>query len=190
MDEWLRYSRRISHRNQGSMMRKLLAILLVTVSTPLWAAHTYYVSSSLGSDANTSTQSQSKTTPWAHLPGMATCASACASYTPVAGDQFILYGGDTWTNSNFPIMWTWSGSTGNVIYIGVDKTWHSGGSWVQPIFTAGATLINTGTENVFLAMNSASTYVTVDNIEMTGFYWTGAGAFGHLGYIDIRTSDY
>jgi len=58
-------------------------------------AATYYISKSLGSDSNTSTQAQARMTPWAHLPGMQSCTSNCASYTPQPGDQFILLGGDT-----------------------------------------------------------------------------------------------
>src|ERR1035441_2654484 len=78
------------------------------------AATTHYIAAT-GADSNNGTN---KTTPWLHLPGMMTCSSACASYTPTAGDQFVLRGGDSWTNANFPITWTWSGSSGSPIYIG------------------------------------------------------------------------
>src|SRR6267142_1721560 len=57
------------------------------------AATTHYISKSTGSDSNNGT---AKTSPWAHLPGMPSCTANCASYTPGAGDQFILMGGDTW----------------------------------------------------------------------------------------------
>src|SRR5579885_2327833 len=50
-----------------------------------FAQHTYYISKATGSDSNTATQAQSKSTPWAHLPGMPSCTSNCASYRPQGG---------------------------------------------------------------------------------------------------------
>lgn len=127
------------------------------------AASTHYIAST-GSD---SADGASKSTPWAHAPGMVTCSANCASYTPAAGDQIIFRGGDAWTNSNFPITWKWSGSLGSQIYIGVDQTWYSGGSWSRPVFNAGGSLV-TG-DVLFVTANGA--YLTLDNIEFTGLYW-------------------
>ena len=92
-------------------------------------ASTYYVSISTGSDSNTSTQAQSKSTPWAHLPGMPTATgTAAGSYSAVAGDVFILMGCDVWYNtagtSNFPLQLSNGGSSGNPVTITVDKTWY------------------------------------------------------------------
>ena len=97
------------------------------------SATTYYIDYTAGSDSNNGT---SKTTPWQHMPGMASCTGTCASTKPAAGDRLILKGGVTWPNSAFPIMWTWSGTSSAAIYVGVDSTWYSGSSWTRPIFNA------------------------------------------------------
>jgi hypothetical protein len=140
------------------------------------AQHTYYISKSAGSDSNSSTQAQSKSTPWAHLPGMPSCASDCASYTPVAGDQFILKGGDTWTASDLGINWQWSATSSSQIYVGVDQTWYSGSAWTRPVWSCGGTACSyTGNGNAFFTMDSSVQYLTVDNIEVTGLYQSTAG---------------
>lgn len=54
----------------------------------------YYVSSSIGNDANTSTQAKSPATPWASISKVMTILS---SLNP--GDQVLFKGGDTWTAS-------------------------------------------------------------------------------------------
>ncbi len=100
-------------------------------------AATFYISSAIGSDSNTATQAQNKATPWAHLPGMVNCSANCASFAPVAGDQFILRGGDTWNSSSLGINWQWSGTSTLPIYIGVDPTWFAGSAWTRPVWTCG-----------------------------------------------------
>ena len=82
----------------------LIAIILGIFLSANASATTYYVAAN-GSDSNNGT---SKSTPWAHLPGMATWTG---SQNPTAGDTFILRGCDTWNNANFPIKWSWSGSS-------------------------------------------------------------------------------
>lgn len=151
-------------------MRLFLSILLFVLESN---AAVRYIASN-GSDTN---NGLTTSTPWAHLPGMATCASVCAAYTPAAADRFIFRGGDTWANSNFPINWAWSGTAGNQIYIGVDKTWYSGSSWVRPIFDAGGTAIS-GT-NRFFSIPSDS-YIQIDELEMTGMWWTGTPPYGNV----------
>jgi len=148
------------------------------------AATTHYIAAN-GSDSN---DGMSKATPWLHLPGMRTCSSVCASYIPAAGDQFILRGGDSWTNANFPITWTWSGSSRSPIYIGVDHIWYSGGSWTRPVFNAGGVAVP-GDRNHFIGFNSVI-YVALDDIEMTGIYWSGAPTYGAVGAITTWGSDY
>jgi hypothetical protein len=141
-------------------------------------AGTYYVSASAGSDSNTATQAESKTTPWAHLPGMASCTGACASYSPAAGDRFILKGGDTWTNTDLPLSWGWSGKSSLGIYIGVDATWYAaacGSSWCRPILDANKTVLAPNPTMVLLE----GSYVTFDNIELTGFA-TSAASGGNM----------
>jgi hypothetical protein len=157
----------------ATFLRAAILIALMLSVQSAFAAHTYYISKSLGADSNSSAQSQSKTTPWAHLPGMSSCTSNCASYSPSAGDQFILYGGDTWTNTDLGVNWQWSGSSGSSIYIGVDQTWHSGSSWTRPIFNCETTSCgNTQFGNVIWI---AGDYVIFDNIEMTGYQQSGGG---------------
>ena len=156
----------------AKFFRAAIFIACILSASSVFAAHTYYVSKSVGSDSNTATQAQSKSTPWAHLPGMSSCASSCASYSPVAGDQFVLRGGDTWTNADLGVNWQWSGTSSSPIYIGVDKTWFVGASWVRPIFNCQNTSCgNTQYGNVIWI---AGNYVIFDNIEMTGYQQSGS----------------
>lgn len=144
----------------------LLICWLCFMSVTASAQHTYYISKGSGSDSNTSTQAQSKSTPWAHLPGMHSCASNCASYTPVAGDRFILKGGDTWVAGDLGIDWEWSGTSASRIYIGVDQTWYAGSSWSRPVFNCQTSSCGTYSYAIiWLAKN----YTTFDNIEITGY---------------------
>jgi hypothetical protein len=133
-------------------------------------ATTYYVDYSTGSDSNNGT---SKNSPWQHGPGMQNCTNTCSSTSIKAGDSIILRGGVTWPNASF--MWNLpGGSTGNPVYVGVDKTWYSGSSWTRPILTAGGVVI----PNNYNTMFTAPANVTVDNFEITGFYWTSASCSG------------
>jgi hypothetical protein len=154
----------------------LLAFVLGILITGNAFAATYYVSTS-GSDSNNGT---SKTTPWAHAPGMASCSGVCASTSPKPGDQFILRGGDTWASSSLPWSWHWSGSSGSNIVIGVDQTWFAGSSWVRPILSGDGTWPGSSTGQFFLSIGSNS-YVEVANLEFTGYYLS-AGATSQTGY--------
>jgi len=144
---------------------KIIIILLLVANVA--TAATYYISKSAGSNSNTSTQAQSKTTPWAHLPGMPLCTSNCASYTPQAGDVFILKGGDTWVAADLGINWPWSGSSGSRITITTDPTWYSGGSWARPIFDCEASECSSVQFGNVVWISGS--YVTFDNVEMTGY---------------------
>jgi hypothetical protein len=149
---------------------------LLFLSASAFAQHTYYISKSSGSDSNSSTQARSKTTPWAHLPGMPSCSASCASYSPVAGDSFILKGGDTWVASDLGVFWQWSGTSSSQIYVGVDQTWYSGSAWSRPIWTCGGAACSyTSNGNAFFTMGSSVDYLTVDNIEVTGLYQSTGG---------------
>jgi hypothetical protein len=164
------------------------------------SAGTYYIAAN-GSDANSGT---SKTSPWLHAPGMPNCTGSCASHTPVAGDQFIFRGGDTWHFGNSaaaPYVGTpvscvgasekcswllqWSGSNGNPIYWGVDQTWYSGSSWARPIMNGDNPTSTTGVascpfdESVvqLVAVHGVSgeaIFNTIDNFEFTGLCWSGS----------------
>jgi hypothetical protein len=144
-------------------------------------AGTYYIAAN-GSDSSSGT---SKTSPWMHAPGMTGCLGNCASYTPVAGDQFIFRGGDTWHYSTgspvgLPWTWTWSGNSTNGIYIGVDPTWFSGASFARPILTMdnplSSVLVSSCTFDdldKFAVRLSSVSYVTFDDFEFTGKCWSG-----------------
>jgi len=155
-----------------------IALLLVVTFLGLGnasAATTHYISKSLGSDSNNGT---SKSTPWAHVPGMIGCSSGAAcTYTPQPGDNFILYGGDTWVAADLGIntcpSGCWNGTSGSPISITVDKTWYTGGSWTRPIFNLQN---STGTLTGGAVIWLYSDYWVFDNIEITGYQQTSGGA--------------
>lgn len=162
---------------------RLLALVLFA-ALPASAASTYYVSISAGSDSNTTTQAKSKSTPWAHLPGMANVTSNAASYTPVAGDTFILMGCDDWPNASFIINWAWSGTSGSHIVIDRDTTWYNTTNcptaWNRAKFDAGSAIIDPPectNSNAFWDFSSTS-YVDVNWIELVNYYWTSPQAGG------------
>jgi hypothetical protein len=166
----------------ASVLRATILIVLVFTITVFFTTKctfgetTHYISKSLGSDSNNGT---GKSTPWAHLPGMPSCSGNCAAYSPLAGDQFILYGGDTWGASDLGVNWQWGGTSGNPVYVGVDQTWFNSGvcgsSWCRPIFNCQNTTCssNTSLAQVFSINGS---YVTVDNIEVTGWQENSSGS--------------
>lgn len=182
------------------MNRKLPLALFVMIfgivlaGNPLaaTAATTYYIAAN-GSDSNSGT---SESTPWAHLPGMATWTG---NHTPAAGDTFILRGNDVWTNSSFPITWSWSGISSSGITVGVDKTWFSGTSWNRPVFTAGGAPIDapdcpsgSSGPHYFLVLSRAQ-YVTFQSIEWTGLFWNNDqqnACYQSAGFFYANQSDY
>jgi hypothetical protein len=176
----------------GLALRRIVLLALacvascacIIVANGVGAQTTHYIAAN-GADTNNGT---SKATPWLHLPGMATCTSACAAYKPEPGDHFILRGGDSWGNANFPILWTWSGSAGNNIYVGVDKTWYPGASWTRPVFDAGGVAISGG-RNLFIYYSYVN-HETLDNIEMRGIYWDGATGYGAVGAVSQYATNY
>jgi hypothetical protein len=144
-----------------------LALLLFATNSQ---ATTHYIDYLSGSDSGNGT---SKASPWQHAPGMQTCTSLCRSTTINAGDSIIMKGGVTWPNASF--MWSLpGGATGNPVYIGVDKTWYTGGSWTRPILSPGESVI----PNNYNTMFSVPANVTFDNFEITGFHWTTASCSG------------
>lgn len=150
------------------MINKLSISLLLLMALALPSRGvTYYVDIVAGLDSNTATQAQSKSTPWAHAPGMLCATGAASSTTINPNDQIILKGGtgESWPNTCF--MWSMaSGSSGNPTYFGVDKTWFNGGSWTRPVLNAGGVLI----PNNFGEMLNFANNITVDNFEITGYF--------------------
>jgi hypothetical protein len=150
----------------------------------LGVTNCYYIAAS-GSDSNNGT---SESTPWAHLPGMPTCTANCAAALPsgapnanadAAGIGFIIRGGDTWNGSNLGIEWKWGGTATGPVYIGVDPTWYSGSSWARPIWTCGGATCTGGITSYYWRAFDQS-YITVDNIEVTGLLETSTGSPNYL----------
>lgn len=174
-------------------MKKLIlaGLFVLFLFTANARGATYYVSA-IGADTNNGT---TKTTSWLHAPGMTNCASTCSSTTIHAGDSVIFRGGDTWHfgQNIAPYVgakagWTWtvSGTSGNQIYVGVDQTWFTGGSWTRPIMTGDNPLWNgttwpTSCTNDFGTANQSvelgASFITFDNFEITGFCLTGSNGF-------------
>jgi hypothetical protein len=165
----------------------LTFMMLGFVSAGSAFAGTHYVATN-GSDSN---DGATKTTPWAHLPGMATWSG---SYAPVAGDTFILRGCDVWGNSNFPVNWKWSGSSGNPIVVDRDTTWFNTtncpSGWNRAVFDAENEAMN---PNKFLHVqngNSSTTYATFRWIEARNLFWTSTNPSGALAYVDFNSADF
>lgn len=184
----------------------IVLVLGVAISGSSFAT-TYYVAAN-GNDSNNGT---SKSTPWLHAPGMANCVSVCASTTPQAGDKFILRGGDSWhygNNSLTPFVayannawhWTWSGTstgcnlnaaagtiaTSSCIYVGVDPTWYSGGSWTRPAMNLDNPLSISSPsscayeDSAINPINFAGSYIVFDNLEILGWCWNITNPWGSV----------
>lgn len=169
-----------SRHRRFSFLFAVSGLFLMPAS--LFAQHTYYISKSTGLDSNTPTQAQAKSTPWAHLPGMPSCTANCKSYNPVAGDRFILKGGDTWTGSDLGVNWSWHGTSSARIYIGVDGTWFTGSSWTRPIFNCQNAACSSSVVGQQIWITGS--YVTVDNIEFTGLRQTNGSTQNIATYSD------
>jgi len=171
--------------NNGSSTNANFGFSSFSATDGVSSGNIYYISKSLGNDSSTSTQAQSKSTPWQRVPGMA----SGPSYTPVAGDEFILYGGDSWVAADLPMQINQSGASpclttpnSSCIYIGVDQTWYNasvcGASWCRPIFDGGGSGIIS-----YAVVYLYGSYVTLDNIEIKGFGTSGGsgGSYIQLG---------
>ena len=194
-------------------MIRWLALLVFMISVPSWAA-TYYIAAS-GSDSNNGT---AKGTPWLHAPGMPACSNTCGGKTPAAGDSFIFRGGDTWhfgnssaapyvggtcpnPTTNFTTCWEIgnSGTSGNIIYWGVDQTWFVGGAWARPIFTGDNATSSSSVVSCTYDFKRTklvsidADYVTLDNVEFTGLCWSGNQSTANediccAGYMNFNSS--
>jgi hypothetical protein len=164
----------------------ILPVLLLCAHSAI--ATTYYISTS-GSDSNNGT---SNSTPWLHAPGMTGCSANCASKSPAPGDRFILRGGDTWhyNSAAGPVGLPWSnsssGSSGNLIYWGVDHTWWNSATcgaaaWCRPILNGDNPISTTavascqkGAATDSDLMDMQGSWVQVDDFEMLGLCWDQA----------------
>jgi hypothetical protein len=173
---------------------------------PITGTHCFFIAAS-GLDTNNGT---TESTPWLHAPGMPNCSNTCGSTTPAAGEGFVFRGGDTWHEGNSSASpytglsggkswaWSWAGTSGSCnldatagaivktscIYIGIDQTWFTGGSWTRPKFfddntpttvqPSSCTYANDG--NTMLFQVAGAGYNIFDNLEFYGACWTTTAA--------------
>lgn len=185
-------------------MKKTLLTLIFALlwAAPTFATHTCttcYISFSTGNDSwdGTSKVFVSGTIgPWKHVKGMLGATGNAASQAPVAGDSYILMGGDIWPNASLGwlINYSGTGSTTPVgctgtgcIYIGVDQTYFTGASWSRPILDGGSTAVgnNSGFAGTFVRIFANN--IKFDNIEFTGLFWTGTSSLGTQAYMVLAT---
>jgi hypothetical protein len=173
-------------RFRSILITSTLALLAIFFAAETTFATTYYVATS-GSDSNNGT---SKTTPWAHVPGMPTATGTAGSYNAVAGDTFILRGCDVWYNSNLPLVLNNGGSSGSPVTLGVDQTWYNTTAcptaWNRPIFDAHTSASSStptemngkggqasgcvqGNGNFFVVINAS--YITIQWLELRNLYY-------------------
>ena len=142
----------------------------------------YYASKTVGSDTaydGTQETISGAHGPFAHIPGMRSCTGHCSSASTAAGTGYILYGGDVWTASDLGILWTHSGTRSHPMYIGVDQTWYNstncGASWCRPVFNPAGKAM-TGSYYLFANNGATALWLSVDNIEETGWSCTVMGS--------------
>ena len=130
------------------------AVLTVTPTSPA----IYYIDYLAGNDDNDGT---TRSAPWRHAPGMNECAALCLATVLHPGDRMVFKGGVTWDRQAFPMSITRSGTGGNPIYYGVDKSWFEGSAWTRPTFDLSGAAF-TGSP----VLVSFADFVTLDDIEM------------------------
>ncbi|MDD5391101.1 MAG: choice-of-anchor Q domain-containing protein [Gallionellaceae bacterium] len=123
---------------------------------------TYYIDYNA---ADNSANGTNTSTPWKVHPYM---QGWDGTYVHAGGDHFIFKGGVTWPSTCFGMTLNLGGvSAADPDYYGVDAAWYSGASWSRPIFS------NSGTSST-TQITFNGDFITVDNIEFTGFYWDAA----------------
>lgn len=143
---------------------------------------TYYIDYNATDDSGAATKGD----PWKRCPGM---VGFSGSYSHSAGDRFVFKGGVTWPNTVFPMTVTQGGSGESTRdYYEIDATWYTGGSWSRPVWDLEDTE-TTGTNRV-MEVQSGLSYITVDNIEVENFYWTGATSYGNDIIFKYNTATY
>jgi hypothetical protein len=151
-------------------------------------ASTFYIDFASGADSNAGA---STATPWKHAPGMQGCSGNCAAKTPQPGDRFIFKGGVTWDHTCFEMDLNWSGTAGNPIYYGVDKTWYAGTAWSRPVFSADHVALPFGGPWASIIGAGSQSYITLDNLELKGHHamqnqGTGSIAYGCMTYFIMQ----
>ncbi len=159
-------------------MRKLtmaaVVLWLVVGGASYACAATYYVDFELGDDSR---DGAGVATAWKRAPGM---AGFSGTYAFQQADQFIFKGGVTWPYSVFPFVINNGGkSEGERVYYGVSKDWYQGSAWSRPVFD----MQSQGMKVIDIGRGVA--YVTLDNIEITGQYWSGPQKYGAVTSIAV-----
>ena len=193
------------HTRTSILLTSALALLAALVSARSASATTYYVATS-GSDTNNGT---TKTTAWAHLPGMANATGTAGSHSAVAGDTFVLRGCDVWYNSSLPLVLNHGGSSGNPVTITVDQTWYNTTScpsaWNRPVLDGHTSASSsTGTQvggttsgcvggngNFFVVVNAS--FITINWLEMRNLYYANDAensCYGQNGWFSISNADF
>jgi hypothetical protein len=153
-------------------MKKLILILILALAISTQARKLYIDYAA----ANNSANGTSTATPWKVHPYM---QGWNGTYTHAAGDTFYFKGGVTWPNACFRMNIASGGSSNTVRdYYGVDSSWYTGGAFARPVFDLEATQV----VSYNVAINLAAGNITMDCIEITGFYWTGTQGWpaGHI----------
>ena len=157
-------------------------------SVPTGTTAFYFIDYVGGLDSNSGA---SESSPWQHMPSCANATSTAAAHTPGAGEGWIFKGGVTVDYHCWPANLPWAGSSGSPDYIGPDPGWFTGSSWSRPIFDGGAGALDADSIGGRLMYDDShhTSYFVMDNIEWSGFYWSGAvhcqvqsGACGYVGY--------
>lgn len=132
------------------------------------AAATYYVDSVTGSDANTSAQAMSRSTPWAHAPGMSGATGNAASYSTQPGDVFILKGGS---------KWTFADTSSDLLTVPASSLTYRGGQQLQVPWGTGYPMLDgTGSVNTRSGVISQNkTNCVVDGLLLTNLFILDGG---------------
>jgi len=150
------------------------AVLTVTPTSPA----IYYIDYLTGDDNNDGTASSA---PWRHAPGMSPCGGLCLATVLHPGDRIVFKGGVTWDRQAFPMSITRSGTGGDPIYYGVDKSWFAGSAWTRPTFDLSGAVFADSPVRV-----SFANFVTVDGIEMWNARVDAANQWSPRGNITVE----
>lgn len=132
-------------------------------------AATFYIDSVSGSDANTSAQAQSQSTPWRFMPGQFGATGNSGAYSPQPGDVFVFKGGSTWTIAS---------GTDDMITVPSSGITILGGQQLIPPWGSGYPVLNGGGStlgrNCIYSYNNTS--IVIDGLEITNFVYSGDGS--------------
>jgi len=147
-------------------------------------ATTYYVDYSNGNDSWDGLSKDNSLGgnhgPWKNAPGM--CNATCGpSLTINPGDSIIFKGCVTWPNASFSWHPPFNGSSGNPIYVGIDKSWWDtsvsgcSSAWNRPIFDPNGKMFADGSNSgqPWQQLIWSHDYITYDGFEIRNFFCAG-----------------